>query len=168
LLALKINFSDDLSIISLSRQEMEVSMSVNSGPSFPRQYPYSQAEAFNTVYNIGVSTGTGALAGWAFGIIHPVGGAIFGASYALTNTFAHLFADKFCADRTALKTAVWVISFMASISVGIFATTVAGFSLNLFSGVGMVLAMIVTSIAAQAIPPCIAGATLVAKERYCP
>jgi hypothetical protein len=139
--------------------------------------PYSPSldtQIFNSIYEIGVSTGTGALAGWAFGIIDPVGGAVFGASHALTSTLVNAVADKLNMDHTALKTAACAISFIASVSVGIFATTTAGFPLTVLGSLGMLVAMAVTSIGvrivvkgAGCLSSCIAGAALAAKERLC-
>ncbi len=150
-------------------------MSIDSTTSSRAQQPPSLgAQIFNSIYEIGVSTGAGALAGWAFGIIDPVGGAVFGASYALTRTLANAFADKLCMGRTALRIAAWVVSFIASVSVGIFVATTAGFPLTVLGSVGMLLAMLVTSIAvrivvygASSLSSCVAGAGLAAKERCC-
>jgi hypothetical protein len=141
---------------------------------------------FKKIYEIGVTTAAGALAGHVFGIINPVGGAVFGASCALTWTLADAISDKvfavpapgshseFIMNRTALKTAAWFVSLAVSIGVGIFAATTAGFPLTVLGGVGMLLTMAVTSIAMRVVGQvskclfaCTGGAALACKERYC-
>jgi hypothetical protein len=132
------------------------------------------AQIFNSLYEIGLSTGAGALAGYVFGIINPIGGAVFGASSALTSTIALAIADKLGMDNTAFKIAAWVTTFIVSVGVGIFAATAAGFPLTVLGSVGMIFAMFVTTVAirivtngAGCLSACAAGAGLAAKEHFC-
>jgi hypothetical protein len=136
------------------------------------QSPSQGSQIFNSMYEIGINAGSGALAGWVFGIINPIGGAVFGASYALTHTFASEVAGKLHMDQTAFKVAAWFVSFIASVGVGMLAATVAGFPITILGAVGMILAMLVTSIAlrmvisgAGCLSSCLAGAGLATKER---
>jgi hypothetical protein len=136
------------------------------------QSPSQGSQIFNSIYEIGFNAASGAFAGWAFGIINPIGGAVFGASYALTHALASEVASKLHMDQTALKVAAWFVSFIASFGVGMLAATVAGFPITILGSVGMILAMLITSLAlrmvvsgAGCLSSCLAGAGLAAKER---
>jgi len=128
----------------------------------------------NSIYEIGISAGAGALAGWVFGIIDPVGGAVFGASYALTSTIGNAIYKKLGMNQTALKIAAALASFAISAGVGIFVATTVGFPVTVLGGIGMVLVMTITSIAVRIVikgaahlSACAAGAALAVKERFC-
>jgi hypothetical protein len=138
-----------------------------------QETPSTGAQIFNAIYEIGVSTGAGALAGYFFTIINPVGGAIFGASCALTRTIGGALIDRFVTDPT-LKVAAYAVSFIASIAAGIFVATTAGFPLTVMGSVGMLLAMLVTTCAIRCVTggagscsSALGGAGLALKERFC-
>ena len=128
----------------------------------------------NSISRIGIGAGVGALAGYAFEIIDPVGGAIFGATAELVVVIGDRLADKLCMNRTILKTAAYAVAFITSIGVGIFVTTAAGFPLTVTGAVGIVLTSFVTSIGIIALRigacglcSCVGGAALAANEQYC-
>ncbi len=138
-----------------------------------QQVPSNGAKIFNAIYEIGVTTGAGALAGYLFSIINPVGGAVFGATYAFTNIIANTVADKVL-PNAALKVVACVASFFASVAVGIFAATTIGFPLTVLGSVGMLVAMVVTSCAIRCVTggagccsQLLGGAGLALKERFC-
>ena len=110
------------------------------------QPPSCADQILNGLYQIGVSTLSGALAGYLFTIIDPVGGAIFGATSALTGVFANALAERFGMDQTASKIILWSVSFMVSIAAAVLVTTAAGFPLTVLGALGMTCAMIGTSI----------------------
>lgn len=130
-------------------------------------------QIFNHVREIAENTATGALAGYLLGVIDPVGGAVFGASYAVTMTIADAISNKFIdMNKTALKITAFFVSAVVSAGVGIFVATTAGFPLTVLGGIGMLLTMAATSIAARLVfrsplPACAGGAALACKERYC-
>jgi len=132
-------------------------------------------QIFKNICNIAEITVSGALAGHLLGVIDPVGGAVFGASYALTITIADAISDKVInMNKTALKVVAFFVSAIVSTGVGIFAATTAGFPLTVLGGIGMLLTMAVTSIAirivhhvAEPLFACAGGAALACKERYC-
>ncbi|MBS0604439.1 MAG: hypothetical protein JSS60_05295 [Verrucomicrobia bacterium] len=130
------------------------------------------------IYEIGINAASGALAGYAFSLIDPIGGAIFGATSALSHTIATSLADRFAFNQTAVKIAVWAVSFVASVGLGLLAATVAGFPLTVMGAVGMTLAMLVTSLVVRIVSggmlccsgcaaACVGGAALAAKEKFC-
>jgi hypothetical protein len=138
----------------------------------PTQSPGSQL--FNTIYEVGFSAAAGALAGYLFYIINPVGGAVFGAAMSLTGHIGAAVVDRLCIDQTALKVAFYAVSFIASVAVGFFATTAAGFPLTVLGSVGMVLTMVITNCVLNIITgstsrclQCLGGAGLALKERFC-
>src|SRR5580698_9448890 len=71
---------------------------------------------------VATSAAIGGLAAYAFSIINPVGGAIFGATSALTGIIADKIANQFSINHTAVKIAVWTVSAIASIGVGLLVT----------------------------------------------
>jgi hypothetical protein len=148
-----------------------MSATVNSNTDAPRS---AGAQFIDSIYHVGLGAGVGALTGYVFGIINPAGGAIFGAVSTLTSIFATAIADQFCMNQTALKVGVVIASFIASIGIGILVTSALGFSLTIPGAIGMVLAMVVTKIAASIViggatcfSACAAGAGLAARERFC-
>ena len=94
---------------------------------------------------IGLNTAAGALAAHLFSIIHPIGGAIFGASITLTRIAAIGLANQFSMDQTAKKIALMYIPYLSA-AVGIFAVTMAGFPLTLLGTAGLALTMVVTQV----------------------
>jgi hypothetical protein len=116
--------------------------------------PSCASEAVLGLYNIALSGGAGALAAWAFTIIDPIGGAIFGVASALTNSLGRVMANV-PGTEAAVKTAVHFLTFIASLAVGAAAVTLAGFQITLMSAVGLSLAMIPAWIAVSCSANCI-------------
>jgi hypothetical protein len=90
----------------------------------------------------------GALAGYVFSIINPVGGAIFGANFALFGITdrvprpdASLFKRAFASSGVA---------FALSIPVGAVATAAFGFPVTILGGYGLAIATLVSRIAVEA------------------
>jgi len=138
------------------------------------QTPSTGAQIFKAIYEIGFSSAAGALAGYLFNIINPMGGAVFGASMSLSRHVTSALAERFCMDQTALKVTAYLVSFIASIAVGVFSTTAAGFPLTTLGAVGMVLAMVVSNCflgvmlgGAGCCASCLGGAGLALRERFC-
>ncbi len=98
------------------------------------------------IFRVAGSAVIGGLAAYAFSIINPVGGAIFGATSALTSIVADKIANQFSINHTAVKVAVWIVSAMASIGIGLAVTTAVGFPLTVVGAIGMTAAMLATSI----------------------
>jgi len=148
----------------------------------PRERPASPptlgTQIIHGIYNVGVTTAAGAMAGYAFSFINPIGGAIFGATTGLADTIANSLAERFAFNSTAVKIAVWAVSAVVSIGLGLLAVTAAGFPLTVVGSVGMTVAMIVTGIAVKivtvgvvccsaCIGSCAGGAALAVKEKLC-
>lgn len=114
-------------------------------------------QVITEIYHIGVSAGAGALAGLVFGIVNPVGGAIFGAAYAVTSLIGRALINCLPIEEAAAKTALHVASFILSIGIGIIATTYVGFTLTALGAIGMLFAMIPTAIFLKCTGACIAG-----------
>lgn len=109
----------------------------------PTQQALSPAsQVIMGAYNIGLSATTGALAGWAFNIIAPAGGAVFGVAYGIASSLAGTLANYMNVNETATKTALRFLSFAASLAAAAFVTGLAGFPLTLVGAVGLSLAMI--------------------------
>ncbi len=123
----------------------------------PTQPRSLASQMLNGLYEIGVGGGAGALAGWACSIIDPIGGAVFGVSSAFTGVLANTLSERLCMDHTAARVAVWAVSFVASIAVGIIATAAAGFPLTVLGAVGMTLAMLVSSFVVRFGIACVGG-----------
>ncbi len=117
-------------------------MSLPAVTSQPQSPAMQAATAIAQVFG---SAGIGALAGYAFGIINPVGGAVFGATSSLTSTLGNALAEQFGANQTAVKTTLYALSFIASFAVGIAVTTAVGFPITVMGAVGLTLAMAVTT-----------------------
>jgi hypothetical protein len=112
------------------------------------------SQIVNGLDELTIGAASGALAGYAFKVIKPVGGAIFGLSATFAGAVADNLADRFSLHHTAAKTAVWALSFIASLGAGILAATAAGFPITVLGAVGMTLAMIVTSISVRCVISC--------------
>lgn len=114
---------------------------VNSGiGTLPSNVPLDPAP------RVMIGAGVGALGAYLFRIISPPGGAVFGGVYVLTNLLVTRLAEKFCVDQDALKVMTYATSIIAGWAAGILAATVAGFPLTALGGVGMLLAMVITSV----------------------
>ncbi len=121
------------------------------------------------VYAVGLSAGIGALAGYAFEIIHPVGGLVFGAASTLTIVIGRVILSRIDEDNVALKVATYVGTVIASIAAGVIAVTALGFPLTVGSFILLTLGMVVTGYAfphilqaSKCYSACIGGAVLAA------
>lgn len=133
------------------------------------------SQVLNGIYNVGMNSAAGALAGYAFGLINPVGGAIFGAVSALSHSVATGLGARWLGDRTCAKVAGWAISFVASIGAGVFVATAAGFPITVLGGVGLTATSLLTHASLKMVTgglcfysKCAAACALVAKESCCP
>jgi len=125
----------------------------------PNHQAHSPAgEVVTGLYQIGISAGAGALAGYAFSLIHPIGGAIFGATFAVVNSIGTSLANQFGMNEEATKTALYAVSYIISTLAGAFATTTLGFPLTFLSGVVMTFGMIITTQIVEIAAKCIANA----------
>jgi hypothetical protein len=115
------------------------------------------AKAIMSLYQIGLGAGAGALAGLAFGIINPIGGAIFGAATITANWIGRSVTDSLPIEDAGAKTALDVAAFILSIGLGIMAVTYAGFTLTAMGAIGMVFAMMLTEPVAKCTANCFAN-----------
>lgn len=119
------------------------------------------------IYSVGFSAGTGALAGYVFGVINPVGGLVFGATSALVEAIGYGIMSR--QENEALKTTTYVLSFIAGIAASVAAVTALGFPLTVGTVILLTLGMLVRIIAAGLVlkvskcySSCIGGAVLAA------
>ena len=137
---------------------------------FGPQTPSIARQVIESVSKIGIQTGAGALAGYAFGMINPVGGAVFG----LASTAGQIIADKINENFYGNRTNVKVANYILSIAIGAGAVALAGIPLSFGATVGLTAAMILTTIAinlavgtAQFGADCVGGAALACRDRFC-
>ncbi len=136
------------------------------------EQPSAASQILQGVYEVGVSAGAGALAGYMFSLINPVGGAVFGASMALTRLIGNALADKFLMNQTAMKITAWALSLIAGVGPGFLAATTLGFAITAWGAIGLTLAMIITSCAIRCVfngagccASCLGGLGLALRER---
>lgn len=136
------------------------------------EQPSVASQILQGVYEVTVSAGAGALAGYMFTLINPVGGAVFGASMALTRLLGNTLADKFLMDQTAMKITAWTLSLIAGVGAGFLAATTLGFAITAWGAIGLTLAMIITSCAircmfngATCCASCLGGLGLALRDR---
>ncbi len=129
-------------------------------------------EILSGAYQIALSSGIGYLTGLAFGIINPIGGAVFGAAAATTNVAIEFISQRLGISNTCAKVAIYGISLIAGIGLGALATTYVGIPITFLGGVGLTLAMVVTKIAVGMLvagtmccSACIGGAALAVASR---
>ena len=109
-------------------------------------------------YDLGLRAAAGAFAGYAWSIINPIGGAIFGLASALTNTAGDaITASTVPMNETAAKTAMRVATFLLSVAAGIIATAAAGYTITVGAAVGLSLAMIPALFVVYVSASCIAS-----------
>ena len=117
------------------------------------------SRAIVNMYNIGVTAGAGALAGLVFGIINPIGGAIFGATTATAYLIGKTINNSLSPQDPGAKTALDVAAFVLSIGLGIMAATYAGFTLTALGAIGMVFAIVLVEPFVKCTGQCIANAS---------
>lgn len=134
--------------------------------------PSAAAQIVQGAYEVAVSAGAGALAGYMFTLINPVGGAVFGTTMALTRLIGSALADKFLMNQTAMKIMAWTLSLLAGVGAGFLAATGLGFAMTVSGAIGMTFAMILTSCAMRCMftgagccAACLGGLGLAVRER---
>jgi hypothetical protein len=104
--------------------------------------PSQASEAILGLYNVALSGCAGAFAAWAYTLINPIGGAVFGIAAGCANSLGSVIANSLPVNETAAKTAAHFLTFLASLGIGAFAATLAGFHITLMGAVALSLAMI--------------------------
>ena len=141
-------------------------LAVPSQPSLATQCVTTLGQgAFCIVAN----TGAGYIAGSAFSIINPIGGAIFGGSYALTSMVADGIMNAVGCNKVnnvALQIAKLVIANVLGAVAATFAVAAAGFPITFAAAAMLVggmfaISMVITAVVACCICGCV-GATAVA------
>lgn len=97
----------------------------------------------HALFYVTFNSGVGALAGHAFNMIHPVGGAIIGGTLAVTSLIVSsllgVFLDK---NSTAGKILIYVINFFASLGVSTLIANLAGYAITFSTCFWLSVAMI--------------------------
>ncbi len=106
-------------------------------------------EFVKEIGRLGVSAAAGTLLGCALSLVHPLGGAIFCATSALTGALVDKFIEKFewGGDPTATKVARWAIVFVCSMAIGALVVSAAGFPVTIIAAVAMTGCIQLTSAA---------------------
>lgn len=94
---------------------------------------------------VGTGAAMGALAGYAFSLINPIGGVVFGATSAMTGLLGNAIAQHLGANQTAVKTTLYALPLIASLVAGMVVTTAVGFPITVMGAIGLTLAIAVTS-----------------------
>ena len=118
--------------------------------------PVNQEPNFITefVFLFGATSTVGALAGWTFNLIDPIGGAIFGAVHLITLAASRVLLDYIFDDSAKGKALKNVFSFFASIAASTFVTTLAGYTITVMSGIGLSIAMLAVLFAVACLAKC--------------
>lgn len=74
-------------------------------------------------------------------------GAVFGATFYLTQTFTEIALAEFCQDGPTMKVIKFVLPFLAAIVAAVGITMLLGFAITLQLGAILSLAMLVTHLA---------------------
>ena len=115
------------------------------------------AMACSGIAHIAGQAGIGYLTGSVFSIINPVGGAIFGATNALTNIAADIVINAVGSNRinnVALLIAKLVISGILGAVAATFAVAAAGFPITFAAAAMLIGGIVVVDIAIEAILGC--------------
>jgi hypothetical protein len=111
--------------------------------------------AASAAVNIGANASLGYIAGSVFTIINPIGGAIFGATYALTSVVADgILGAVGCNNNTALKIAKFVISGVLGAVAATFTVAAVGFPITFAAAAMLIGGMTLVSLAIQLIFKC--------------
>lgn len=130
-----------------------MSLAISHSPHISRQ---AGARLIETVYYTGVCAAAGALAAHAFHIVNPLGGAVFGATSALTEIVANTIAQRSGLNQTTDKIALWAVTFALRIGAGMLAAAAAGFTLTVTSAAGLAIAVLVAAVVVQIGVACVA------------
>ena len=100
---------------------------------------------------ISANAGLGYMAGSVFTIINPIGGAVFGATFALTNMVADgILGAVGCNNNTALEIAKFVIAGALSAVAATFAVAALGFPITFTAAAMLVGGMVLVDMAIKA------------------
>lgn len=121
-----------------------------SAPALPRNSLHS--EAFT---NIAGNALFGYLSATAFMTLNPFAGGLFGVFAGMTFSAIDYVTSCCCPHSTCAKTIRVALSLIASIAVGVGATTLCGYTLTFASGIFLTLSTVITTIAITAAFPCI-------------
>ncbi|MCX6989614.1 MAG: hypothetical protein NTX49_00890 [Chlamydiae bacterium] len=108
---------------------------------------------------IGISAGVGALAACVFTVIDPIGGAIFGATGALTGLVAHGIMNavgRDTMDERAFRITKLVVSGVLAAVAATFALAVAGFPITFTAAATLIAGMFIVNLIVPDILNCIA------------
>ncbi len=114
--------------------------------STPNVQPTNSEMVANGILNVSFHASTGALAGYLFTLITPVGGAIFGAVRSVSSMVIGKTLGNFFGNTTSEKTVRFAVKFFGSILVALAVTIAAGFSFTFSAGVMLSLCMVPTAL----------------------
>lgn len=95
------------------------------------------AETTVTILDIGVQTGVGALAGLVFGIVNPIGGAIFVATSGVARIVGVNIINALPDTAKSVKIALRIAAIILSFPLGAIAAAYAGFTMTALGAIGM-------------------------------
>jgi hypothetical protein len=100
-------------------------------------------------FGAALMSSAGAVAAGLFTTISPLGGAIFGVSYLLSNRLIHWICDKVncCPDSIIFKVAQFALSTIGGIAASVLMTSAIGFPMTMMTGVILTVASIGVTVA---------------------
>jgi len=104
------------------------------------QTPFSETIAKEIIRTATLAS-SGALGAWAFTSIHPVGGAIFGATFATSQTSLEYVLNEIFGNSRAEKIEKLATEIFGSILVGKVVASLLGYSFTFISGLYLFAAM---------------------------
>jgi hypothetical protein len=110
------------------------------------------SELINTISAISKAATAGVFgyfAGHVFSLIDPIGGAIFGVTAHMSRRFSTYILDKLDISNLAMKIAVYVTAYFASIGTAVAVTAAAGFPIALSNALVLNSAILITRIITQ-------------------
>lgn len=114
---------------------------MSAAPSFVSAIPPIDSRTGFNLLSIPISTGTSALAGRMFGIISPVGGAIFGAASAITHTLTGLILPETDENTSiAIRIAKIAIQTFSALAAGVAVTTAFGYPITALAAIQLHMA----------------------------
>ncbi len=138
-------------------------------PSANERAPVTSASVGSQLYKrvipIVIEAGACAIGSYIFGVLNPVGAAVFGASSIVAMHSIHFLSEKFGITRPCAQGIMLAISIFAGIAIGAVVTTMVGFPMTVMVGVKLTLIAIAIRIIGKVCLNLVGGAALALADR---
>jgi hypothetical protein len=110
----------------------------------------SQISPAQLAFGAALLGGAGAVAAGLFTTVSPLGGAIFGVSYLLSNRLIHWICDQIncCPESLIFKVGQFALATIGGIATSVLITTAVGFPMTMVTGIILTVASIGITVAA--------------------